>query len=306
MDSEFSEMTTGFEDLRQSDGWAEYIRWLGWRVEKLGEVKIFIRKLPLVGAVAKIQRSSEIPSVEEIDEIAKKYRALFVKLEPNVETGHAPSLQKVGKHFEPDNWSLSSTRTIHLDLTPTEEEIFAKFSKDGRYSIRKARNIGVAVVCKAWPFLNLRTFHQLLRETGKRKKFWVAPFKDLEAKVEAFENKSALIFAYHNHQTIAGALILFHDRVAYYHHAASNIKGRKLLAPYLVVWEAIKLAKKKGCHTLDLEGIYDPRYKIYKRFRKIGIFKKKFGGREVEYPGSFIRYYNPLVKLVFKVASKFS
>ena len=332
-------MTKRFEDLRQSGEWSRYISQLGWQIEKLGEVKIFIRKLYLVGSVAKIQRSSVIPPIEEIDQIAKKYRALFVKIEPglNEELGirtsrfaQEPCIRTSSKvmneGWEADAWPLVPTRTIHIDLSQNEEDIFENFSKDARYSIRRAGRNGVSVCHSerseesltnvrisnklrdpSSPLApqddNLELFYNLLKETGKRKKFWVAPFKDLKAKVEAFENKSALILAYHNSKLVAGALILFHDRVAYYHHAASSPKGRKLLAPYLVVWEAIKLAKKKGCHTLDLEGIYDPRYKIYKRFRSIGVFKKKFGGEEVEYPGSFIRYYNPIIKLIFKLTS---
>lgn len=316
-------MTTKFEDLRQSEEWATYLTCIGWQVRKFkvqnSNFKIFIRELPLIGSVGKIQRPSVVPAVEEIDRIAKRHRALFVKLEPSLQRFIDSKSRRLRtnltiQQFSSDNWPLSPTRTIHIDLTPTEEEIFAKFSKDGRYSIRKAQNLGVAVVCKAWPFLNLRIFHQLLCETGSRKKFWVAPFKDLQAKAEAFKDKSVLISAYRNYernyetlpagrQAIAGALILFHDNVAYYHQAASNLEGRRLLAPYLVVWEAIKLAKDRGCHTLDLEGIYDPRYKIYKRFRKIGVFKKKFGGREIEYPGSFVRYYNPIIKLIFKLTS---
>lgn len=307
-------MTADFEDLRQSEEWATYLSQLGWltviakskpacRQGRKQKAKIFIRKLPLMGAVGKIQRPSVIPPIEEIDRIAKKHRALFIKLEPSLQSFNHSTIQP----FESDNWPLAPTRTIHIDLTPDEEEIFARFSKDARYSVRKARRGGVEVGSWRLEVGNLETFYNLLRKTGRRKKFWVAPFRDLEAKAGAFKDKSTLVLAYRNyvrkHDLVAGALILFHDQVAYYHHAASNLEGRKLLAPYLVVWEAIKLAKKRGCHTLDLEGIYDPRYKIYQRFRKIGTFKKKFGGRVVEYPGSFIRYYNPVVKLIFKLTS---
>jgi len=301
------------EDLRQSDEWSRYICRLGWGVEKVGEAKVFIRKLPLIGSVGKIQRPSVIPPVEEIDRIAKEHRVLFIKLEPSLQQFNnfsslrserfAFSESNTIQQFESDNWPLLPSRTIWVDLQPDEDKIFANFSKDARYSIRKTQKVGVAVVCKAWPFLDLHIFYELFRETGSRKQFWVPPEANLKAKVEAFKNKSALILAYHNEEPVAGALILFHDRVAYYHHAASNLRGRKLLAPYLIVWEAIKLSKKRGCHTLDLEGIFDPRYKIYRRFRKIGIFKSKFGGKEIEYPGSFIRYYNPIIKLVFEVSS---
>src|SRR3989337_694177 len=70
------------QDLRQSDGWAEYLESQGWLVEKLGNTKVFIRKIPPFGAVAKIQRPVEIPTVAEIDRLAKKHRVLFVKIEP--------------------------------------------------------------------------------------------------------------------------------------------------------------------------------------------------------------------------------
>ena len=300
-----SKMKTGFEDLRQSDEWSRYISQLGWRVEKLGKAKVFVRKLPLIGAVVKIQRPREVPPIEEIDKVARKYRALFVKLEPACRPRQHKMLrlQGIGKQFEPDTWTLLPTRTIYLDLTTGEEEIFASFSKDARYSVRRAQKLGVVVVCKAWPFGDLHIFHQFLRETGKRKKFYVAPFKHLKAKVGAFKNNSALILAYHKEQVVAGALILFHDRVAYYHHAAASPKGRELLAGYPIVWEAIKLAKKRGCHTFDLEGIYDSRYKVCRRLKTLSVFKRKFGGEEITFPGSFVKYYNPIVRLAFKIAS---
>ena len=52
-------MTADFKDLRQSEGWSRYIDQLGWRVEESKiqdpRSKIYIRKLPLIGAVVKIQ-----------------------------------------------------------------------------------------------------------------------------------------------------------------------------------------------------------------------------------------------------------
>lgn len=130
-----------FEDLRQSNEWSKYIRELGWRVEETKKTKIFIRKLPLIGSVGKIQRPPVIPPIEKIDRIAKKHRALFVKLEP----GLNEELGMKNEGFEEDSWTLLPTRTIHIDLTPSEEEIFANFSKDARYSVRKARRDGVEV-----------------------------------------------------------------------------------------------------------------------------------------------------------------
>jgi lipid II:glycine glycyltransferase (peptidoglycan interpeptide bridge formation enzyme) len=292
-----------FEDLRQSDEWAEYLTRLGWQVVKrksqIPNPKIYVRKLPLIGALAKIQRPAVIPPIEEIDRVAQKHRALFVKLEPGLN-------QKVrikNQGFESDKWPLLPSRTIWLDITPDKDTIWANFSKDARYSIKKAKRLGVFVKIFKPDEKSLPAFYKLFKETGRRKKFWVPPLKDLEAKVEAFKGNSLLILAYHHSEPVAGALILFYDHVAYYHHAAASKKGRHLLAAYLIIWEAIKRAKERDCQILDLEGIYDPRYKIYRRWKGISIFKRKFGGEEVEYPGTYIKYYNPIIKWLFRSAA---
>lgn len=150
-------------------------------------------------------------------------------------------------------------------------------------------------------------FYSLFVETSRRGHFWVPPFKELEAKINAF-GKNALIFlAYPNNvgvqrngpstsraeraEPIAGALVLIHDHTAYYIHAGSTAEGQKLEAPYLLIWEIIKKAKSLGCTKLDLEGIYDERFpKLTKNWQGFTVFKKKFGGEELTFPGAYTRY----------------
>ena len=82
------------------------------------------------------------------------------------------------------------------------------------------------------------------------------------------------------------------------------LSGAKLGAPasfYLValilfvvlevlVWEAFKLAKKRGCQIFDFEGIYDERFPkagtAWKGFTK---FKEGFGGEKVVFMENFTR-----------------
>src|SRR3990167_8358286 len=97
-------------DLRQSDGWAEYLESQGWVVEKLGNTKVFVRKIPPFGAVAKIQRPAEIPTAAEINRIARKHHALFVKLEPLAVS------PKPLAGFQNDSSPNLATKTIILDL----------------------------------------------------------------------------------------------------------------------------------------------------------------------------------------------
>jgi len=103
------------QDLRQSDGWAEYLESQGWLVEKLGGTKVFIRKIPPFGAVAKIQRPAKIPVVAEIDRIARENHALFVKIEPLSTASNFELLTNHG--FVHDSSPNLATKTVILDLT---------------------------------------------------------------------------------------------------------------------------------------------------------------------------------------------
>ena len=67
------------------------------------------------------------------------------------------------------------------------------------------------------------------------------------------------------------------------------------MAPHLLQWEAIKLAKKEGCKYYDLFGIAPrinnegEKHEYDKRHMYAGVtrFKLGFGGMPVEYPGTF-------------------
>jgi lipid II:glycine glycyltransferase (peptidoglycan interpeptide bridge formation enzyme) len=76
-------------------------------------------------------------------------------------------------------------------------------------------------------------------------------------------------------------------------YAASSKKGKKLYAPTLNTWEAIRLSKKKGSSIYDFEGIYDSRFPL-KTWRGFTRFKKSFGGKEIKYPGAFVKHRLPI------------
>jgi len=290
------------QDLRQSDGWAEYLESQGWLVEKLGGTKVFIRKIPPFGAVAKIQRPAEIPAVAEIDRIARKNHALFVKIEPLSTASNFELLTNHG--FVRDSSPNLATKTVILDLTKSEDELWKDLSQDARQSVRKAQNnhlqavgfkLGEPGFDKA-----LIEFHQLLKETGRRGKFWTPTFDQLRKKAEIFGTDAALFLAYsQSHTPLAGTFVLLDDGT----HSASSQEGQDLYASYFLLWETIKGLKARKVTRLDLAGVYDPRFhRATQSWRGFTAFKKKFGGKEVEYPRPLIKYYHPFVKFIFKIA----
>lgn len=291
-------------DLRQTPPWIKYMQSLGWKVEELPTGHAFIRTLPLIGSLIKIPRINLPVSSKDLDQLAKKHRALFIKIEPNVTLENLNSeIRKQFKDFQIDSWSLAPTKTIVLDLTPCEEEILKRMEKDTRYSIRLAERKGVKVSESD----NFETFLKLYQKTAKRKGFWIGPTRDLKARWKSFSenNQGKLFFAYHSSpkEPLAVAMVFFHEKTAYYYHAASSNQNRSLMAPYLLLWEIIKFAKKQNCTLLDLEGTHDPRIPSTKHWKGFTHFKRGFGGTEIQYFGSFTRYYNPLMKFLFKLGN---
>uniref|UniRef100_A0A832DUK5 Peptidoglycan bridge formation glycyltransferase FemA/FemB family protein n=1 Tax=candidate division WWE3 bacterium TaxID=2053526 RepID=A0A832DUK5_UNCKA len=292
----------GNQDLRQSDGWAKYLKSQGWEVEEI-KCKIYIRKIPLFGSVVKIQRPKELPSFAEINRLAKKHRALLVKLEPRT-----ASQSKLASEngFVPDKLPSLPTRTILIDLTKSERELWEDLAQDARQSIRKAKSYQLTVDSYQPGDKNfepaLRDFDKLLKETGRRQKFWTPSLAQLKEKAEAFGKDAHLFLVPSKPRTpLAGALILEHDGT----HSASSKEGQKLFAPYFLLWEIIRyLQKGKKISFYDLAGIYDPRFhQATRHWQGFTTFKQKFGGKEVEYPAPLIKHFNPVTRILFSLAA---
>ena len=289
-------------DLRQSDGWAKYLESQGWEVGRV-KCKIYIRKIPLFGSVIKIQRPEELPSFEEIDRIAKKHRALLVKLEPLTADQYKLASEN---GFVPDKLPSIPSKTIIIDLTKSEQELWEELSQDTRQSVKKAMD-NQLTISHYQPGGQgfdqaLEQFHQLLTETGRRHKFWTPGLNQLKSKAGVFGPDANLFLVLSKSgRPVAGAFTLMDDGT----HSGSSKEGQHLYASYFLLWETIKyLRESKRFNRHDLAGIYDPRFhKATRRWQGFTTFKRKFGGKEVGYPSPLIKHFNPVTRLLFKLTS---
>ncbi len=275
------------QDLRQSPQYGEYMRKIGWQVEQLDGCQIFIKKIPLLGSFIKIQRPEKIP-FSKITQLAKKHRAFCVKIEPKLKTDHQSLFTN---HYFPDKSPYAPPKTLQIDLTFSEEKILAQMKKDARYSIRKAEKEKIKILRNG----DTRKFRLAWKKYNYRH-LWIPSLKWLQALKNSFGKDFFQLTAKNakNEPILAGIILLRHDKMMYYYYAFSSKEGQRLFVPYLLVWEGIKLAKKQRCQIFDFEGIEDSRYNSTKSWRGFTHFKKSFGGREIEYPGSFRKYRLPL------------
>lgn len=166
-----------------------------------------------------------------------------------------------------------------LDLDKSEEELLAGMRKGTRYEIRRGMKMGIQIV-KSTDLQDLGRFLALYRQTSMRQGF--VPHRGLaeEFAVFANKNKAILIFASLAEKLLASAIILFWGGEAIYHHGAS-VPG-KIPASYLVQWEAIKEAKKRGMKIYNFWGIA-PEDKPNHPWAGITLFKTGFGGRQLRF-----------------------
>ena len=87
---------------------------------------------------------------------------------------------------------------------------------------------------------------------------------------------------------VSGAIVIFWQNMAFYHHGAS-VSGQKVPVSYLLQWEAIKEAKKRGCQFYNFWGIA-PDVKEKEDVARsrhpwagLSLFKMGFGGYRKEY-----------------------
>jgi len=288
-------------DIRQSLEYAQYIKSLGWKVEKLGKWNIFIKKFPLIGSLMKIQRLEPPIPYEEIEALAKKHRAFQVVIEPSPSSSPSltpDSLLTSPPHpfYRPLNSPFIPTKTLILNLNRSEEEIFNSFSKNKRRDLRIAQRNNLKIEEGT-----TKQFVQL-----KKNFLWqkhIIPFaakREILPLYQAFgPEKAKILTAFSNTlnspkalKPLAGLILLFYNQTAYYWQAAASDAGKKLLVPTLLLWEAIKLAKKKGCTVFDFEGVYDERFPENKSWLGFTHFKQGFGGKEILYP-------EPVTKIKF-------
>jgi peptidoglycan pentaglycine glycine transferase (the first glycine) len=177
--------------------------------------------------------------------------------------------------------------TWKLDIYPSEDDLLKNMRKTTRYLIKKAlENSDISIEISS-DIKYIETYQKLNKAVSKRQGF--VPFSDnfIKNEFEVFKGDNEIVFLFGKYkgEIVAGAMIVFWSGMAFYHQAASLGKFAKFSIPYLLQWEAIKEAKKKGCLTYDFWGFTDPEKYPNHPWSGPTLFKMGFGG----YKESFIK-----------------
>jgi lipid II:glycine glycyltransferase (peptidoglycan interpeptide bridge formation enzyme) len=169
-----------------------------------------------------------------------------------------------------------------------------------RYNINLAQRKGVVI--KEGGQAQLLDFFKLMLETAKRNQFKLhSQNYYLQMWDHLAPSSFKLLLAYYNKQLLSGMLLSIFGDTATYLHGGTSLKLKETMAPYLLHWEAIKIAKQLNLKTYDFGGI-SPNNQSNHAWAGISRFKKSFGGFEVIYPGAYDLIYSPIWYNVYKNA----
>ena len=285
----------------------------------IGSLSILIRKIPIFG---NIMYSSRGPVCNIHDEqvlrqltegaknLAKKYNAIVLKIEPDIEskdTEFRRIVEKIGYKIKDDaknfREEIQPRYVFRLNIKDkTEDEIFAGFHQKTRYNIRLAIKKGVTI--KEGTREDLKIFHKIMIETGARDGFII---RSLEYFEKMYDNLAPehmkLLMAYYDGKPISGVIPIMYGNKTWYLYGASSNENRNLMPNYLLQWEMIKMAIARKSDIYDLRGVSGvvdenhPQYGLYR-------FKKGFGAEFTEFIGEIYIPFKPLTYNLYKFSEK--
>lgn len=279
--------------LQQSPLYREYIQKLGWQVIPIDENFIFIKRIPFIGNLAKLQRPTKLPKLDRLVQLVQKYHISRLAIEPESDqsqTQFTTWLQKVHPHVQLNTSPFLPTKTILIDLTSEKNIIFNKFSQAKRRAVRRAQKNSLIIK-------ESTNISDLIKIKNRSAGFlgFITTYGVRELWDTFAPDNATILLAYkatHNHQPlttnhelVAGLLLIFHDDIAYYWIAGSTHIGKKLFAPTLLVWNALKISKIRGMKKFDFVGTWDDRLpKLNTQWLGFTKFKAGFGGVDYYYP----------------------
>lgn len=289
----------------QSWNWGEFNKMMGkeiWRLgifqeEKLVSVALIIKNVAKRGTYLNIphgpvtaegfREKKEILKtlLNGLKEIAKKERADFLRIGPIWERNEENENAFRENCFKKAPMHENTESSWKLDIMPPEEELMKNMRKTTRYLIRQAQKDADIETFQRWHISDVETFNKIHQEVVKVQKFVPFSLKYFEKEFSAFDkdNQISIFFGRYKGEFIAASYVIFWSNIGFYHHAALLPQHHKIPISYLLQWEAIKEAKKRGCVLYDFWGFVDPEKQPRHPWAGPTLFKMGFSGRAYEY-----------------------
>lgn len=301
----------GWGKVRSVDGWTPTYLMAKKEEEVTGAIMILTKYIPGLGLSFTYAPKGPVydPNdqltlqilLERIREEAKKRRAIFLRIDPNIhenlfQSDNDPFLQEGFIHLE-QRWSFwNSPRDVYrIDLSraKNEEELSNLIDRDTRRCIRKANKEGVTIR-PADSRADLKSFYEIFKEFSVGKGFMSRRYTYQESLWNEFVERGngRLFLAIYQGKIIGGLICILFGRKCLAMHMGTPYKYQKLQTYYAYVWESIKWAWENHCTWYSFRGVGTTPSQ--------GFFKRKFGPQVVSLVGYYdLPFYLPFYRLFY-------
>lgn len=155
--------------------------------------------------------------------------------------------------FINDYPSRTEYHTYHLALDRQPEVLFRSFHKNCiQRAVKKAKREAMEIVIGKTEE-DMKAFYRLNLMTRKKHGVPVQPYRFFRNLWDTLFPRGmlSLLLALYKGKAVGGVIVLWFKGMAYYKFGASDKNFIQLRGNQLLMWEAILLAQKKGCHTFD-------------------------------------------------------
>ena len=224
---------------------------------------IWIKQYGFFILACSLEKIVKKETLKKIEDLAKKEKVLFTQIE---------TLEYLEKKddiytelFKDNKWyykKFITPYTAVIDLEKLEDDVLSEMKPKWRYNIKLARKKWVEIKSVEKTKKNIKQYYELMLETTSRDNF---SWNNLEYYITFLEkiDNSELLLAYKDDIVIAWGIFVFDENISIYYYWASTSKKeyRNLMAPYLLQWEAIVIAKKRGSKIFDFLWVSSPNSK---------------------------------------------
>lgn len=232
-----------------------------------------------------------LSAIEYLIEYFKSNHYTYFQIQPNLiagsESEYLESLlsrnKKIKYTYDKFNWS-----SLRLQISgKSNEEIFSKFSKGHKSSIKSTIKRGVQVKHNNITSDELDALANVFVKMWSHKKIYYSIsdfnffFKQLKENENQIPYKMYLV-KNSSSEVIGGVVVVFQGDVARYYSGASDPDCRDISILHIAIWEALINAKDIGCKYFDFWGynhFVDESDEVF----YINRFKKGFGGENIFY-----------------------
>lgn len=218
---------------------------------------------------------------EKLKEIALADGYDFIRVSPFLD--NTEEVRQLFKRcgFRDAPMHILAEYTWILDLSAPEEILLKNMEKNHRNLIRRCQKEGV-LVKKSKEVDATAQFNKLHDFTASRHNFHRFSNDYVMNEFNSFapQNKSCVFSAYLKNDILdSSAIIMYYGNMGVYRHGASLLTDKKIPTSYLLQWEAILEAKRRGIRWYNFWGIAPDGASKDHPFYGISHFKKGFGGQ---------------------------